>query len=463
MKKKSLITVATALLIIALLMAACAPAQTPTEEVPEVEILTEEPAAVELSPVETWAQGIKEELGGTEIKMAAASHPSTEAFKKMTPRFEELTGITVVIDEMEEGALGQKLLLEMSAPTSDYDIIMSYPEAMPAMADAQYLMPLDDFITDPSLTPDWYDYEDILQPYRDMLAIEGQHYGIPFAGETVFLFYRCDLFEEHNMKVPTTMDELKEAAAYFQENVEGVSGLSWRTRVGWEMTYMWSVFIFPFGGEMLDPTMTTPGFNKPETIASLQYMIDMMEYAPPGVESFSFPEAWDAFMQGKTAMMVEASAAAPEVENPEKSLVAGKTCYAPMPAGPAGAYSGVWGWGYGIPDKSQKKEAAYAYIMYMTSRALQDEYIENGGIVSRTSYLENPEKQAQFAYYQTILDTLDQAAALMEKGYSVVIPIPEWNTLSDIAGTEGGKALVGQQTAEEACENIQTQVTDLLK
>lgn len=457
MKKKRFIIRITALLIIFAMIGACTPTQTQTPEAP-----VEEAPAEELSPIEEWAKGVNDELGGTEIKIAAASHPSTEAFKKMTPRFEEITGIKVVIDEMEEGALGQKLLLEMSAPTSDYDIIMSYPEAMPSMVDAEYLMPLDEFIQDSSLTPDWYDYEDILQPYRDMLAIEGKHYGVPFAGETVFLFYQCDLFEEHGREVPKTMDELKETAAYFQENVEGVAGLSWRTRVGWEMTYMWSVFIFPFGGEMLDPTMTTPGFNKPETIASLQYMIDMMEYAPPGVESFSFSEAWDAFMQGKTAMMVEASAAAPEVENPEKSVIAGNVCYAPMPAGPAGAYSGVWGWGYGIPNKSEKKEAAYAYMMYTTSKGMQDEYIDNGGIVSRTSYLTDPEKQAQFSYYQTIIDTLKQAADLMDKGYSVVIPIPEWNTLSDIAGTEGGKALVGQQTAEEAGEKIQAQVEEIL-
>ena len=50
----------------------------------------------------------------------------------------------------------------------------------------------------------------------------------------------------------------------------------------------------------------------------------------------------------------------------------------------------------------------------------------------------------------------------MEKGYSVVIPIPEWNTLSDIAGTEGGKALVGQQSVDEAAEKIQTQVEEIL-
>ena len=53
----------------------------------------------------------------------------------------------------KKARLGQKLILEMSAPTSDYDIIMSYPEAMPGMADAEYLMPLDDFIQDPSHDP----------------------------------------------------------------------------------------------------------------------------------------------------------------------------------------------------------------------------------------------------------------------------------------------------------------------
>ncbi len=122
----------TLLLILALALVACGgdeeeePAEETTVEEPAAEEeAAEEAPAEELSPIEEWAKGVNDELGGTEIKIAAASHPSTEAFKKMTPRFEELTGIKVVIDEMEEGALGQKLLLEMSAPTSDYDIIMS--------------------------------------------------------------------------------------------------------------------------------------------------------------------------------------------------------------------------------------------------------------------------------------------------------------------------------------------------
>ena len=63
-------------------------------------------------PVEDWAAGIKEAYGGTEITVAVASHPSIEAFKTMIPRFEELTGISVTLDEMEEGQLSQRRLLE---------------------------------------------------------------------------------------------------------------------------------------------------------------------------------------------------------------------------------------------------------------------------------------------------------------------------------------------------------------
>ncbi|HHE72231.1 MAG TPA: sugar ABC transporter substrate-binding protein, partial [Chloroflexi bacterium] len=365
------------LVVIALLvgmLAACGPRPTPVETPPPATEETAPPQAteetetpeVEKSPVEQWAEAVRAEYEGTELRIAVASHPSIEAFKRMTPRFEELTGIKVIWDEMEEGVLADKLLLDATAGTTSYDVVMTCPEFTPALVDLGMLEPLDGWIQDPDKTPTWFDYEDILAAYRDMLSYHGQHYGIPFAGETVFLFYRQDLFDKYGVEVPQTMDQLLETAAFFHGKEEGLSGISMRTRLGWEFTYMWSVFIFPFGGRIVDPETGEPQLNAPETVASLEYMIDLLQYAPVGVESFSFPEAWDAFMQGKTAMMIEASAAAPEVENPEKSVVAGQVGYAPMPAGPAGAYSGVWGWGLAMTAGSEQKEAAWALITYLT-------------------------------------------------------------------------------------------------
>jgi len=413
-------------------------------------------------PVEEWAAGIREQYGGTEITVAVASHPSIEAFKTMIPRFEELTGITVTLDEMEEGALGQRMLLEVSAESASYDAMMSAIEWNPLVASSGYGEPLEPWI-ESDITPDWFNYEDILAAYRDMFLWEdGMHYGIPFAGETVFMFYRQDLFEQEGIDVPTTYAEVMEAAKHFHENVDGVAGISYRARLGWEFTYMWSIFLAPFGGMMVDPATGEVALDAPGTVESLHYIRDLWQYAPVGVESFSFPEAWDAFMLGRAAIMIEASAAAPEVENPDKSLVAGNVGYSPLPAGPAGAYSGVWGWSFAMMQDSDNKEAAWAMIAYLTSEALQSDYLANGGIVSRSSALGDPELQAQFPYYQATLDTLEQAADLNALGLSVVLPTPRWSQVSQIMGTEGGRAFIGEISVEEAIESMQAQVSEVL-
>ena len=419
-------------------------------------------AAMGHDPIEDWAAGIKEQYGGTTITVAVASHPSVEAFKQMIPRFEELTGITVVLDEMEEGQLGQRMLLEVSAESASYDAMMTAIEWSPLVASSGYATPLEPWI-ESDITPDWFNYEDILQAYRDMFLWEdGMHYGIPYAGETVFMFYREDLFEEHGIDVPTTYDEVLTAAQYFSENVDGVDGISYRARLGWEFTYMWSIFLAPFGGMMVDPATGEVALDTPGTVASLEYIRDLWQYGPVGVESFSFPEAWDAFMLGRAAIMIEASAAAPEVENPDKSLVAGMTGYSPLPAGPAGAFSGVWGWSFAMMDDSDAKEATWAFIAYLTSEGMQSEYLANGGIVSRASALGDPDLQAQNPYYQATLDTLEQAAALGDLGLSVVLPTPKWSQISEIMGIEGARAFIGEISVEEAIASMQAQVSEVV-
>lgn len=418
--------------------------------------------AMSHDPIEDWAAGIKEAYGGTTITVAVASHPSIEAFKTMIPRFEELTGITVVLDEMEEGQLSQRRLLEVSAESASYDAMMTAIEWNAQVAQSGYATPLEPWI-ESDITPDWFNYEDILQAYRDMFLWEdGMHYGIPFAGETVFMFYREDLLEEHGIAVPSTYAEVMEAAKYFSENVDGVDGISYRARLGWEFTYMWSIFLAPFGGMMVDPETGDVALDSPGTIASLEYVRDLWQYGPVGVESFSFPEAWDAFMLGRAAIMIEASAAAPEVENPDKSVVAGMTGYSKLPAGPAGAYSGVWGWSFAMMDDSEVKEATWAFIAYLTSEGLQADYLANGGIVSRESALGDPELQAANPYYQATLDALGQAADLGAAGLAVVLPSPKWSQVSSIMGTEGGRAFIGEITVEEAVASMQAQVSEVL-
>ena len=84
--------------------------------------------------ISSWAENIKSKHGGTKIVAAVASHPSVESFKKMIPKFEQLTGIDVVLDEMEEGQLGQKLTLEVSSGVTNYDLAMVSIERNPKVS-----------------------------------------------------------------------------------------------------------------------------------------------------------------------------------------------------------------------------------------------------------------------------------------------------------------------------------------
>jgi multiple sugar transport system substrate-binding protein len=293
--------------------------------------------------------------------------------------------------------------------------------------------------------------------YRDIFTIEGQTFAIPTAGESVFLIYRKDLFDAAGLEPPQTWDELLEIAQQFQEGGE-VAGVAFRAQKGWQFTYTYSIFLFPFGGMMIDPETGEVAIDSPESAAALDFMKALKANAPVGIESFSFPESFGAMQNGDVAMLIEATAAGPEMEDPAKSTVAGNLGYAILPAGPAGAYTGVWGWSFGINAASEKQDLAWAVITWLTSRYTHQDYVNAGGIVSRSSAFDDPDNIAKYPYFAATGEALAQAGDLSAKGLSVVPKTPLWTQMSDIMGNYGSEAFVDQITSEEAVANMQEDI-----
>lgn len=415
--------------------------------------------------LQAWYDEVRAEHEGETVVVLMASHPSTSAFQEIIGEFTENTGVQVEFDVVEEGAMIEKQIAECGVGSDIYDIYMVAVEGVTRMAQTECAAPLMGF----GELPSWYDFEDLEPAYRDLFDVNGTIYALPFAGESVFLMYREDLFEEHGMAVPTTWQELRDTAQWFSENVDGVEGVSFRARQGWEFTYQYSVFLFPFGGQLVDPDTSAdcptaepsgcpPMINVPGSVEALEYMTSLREFSPTGVESFSFPEAWQAFQTGGAAMLVESTAAAAEVENPETSTVAGEVGYSVLPAGPAGAFTGVWGWGLGLNNSSSRKDAATAVMTWLTSRAAAPAYVEAGGIPSRTSDFTDQDNQERYPYYEAIGAALEQAASLSATGNAVVPKARVWVAWSDAIGTIGSTAFTGQISAEEAVAEMQAQM-----
>jgi len=424
--------------------------------------------ASDVETLEDWGAAVKESFDGTEITVAMASHPSTDAFKAMESEFTDLTGIKVTWDIVEETNLKNKQLLDAQGAGS-YDVFMVDAFWMSEYASKNVLVPISDYAENEAKTPSWFDYEDIMPAYRNGIAgAGGTNYGIPSAGETRFIAYRTDLFEKYDKEAPKTMDEFLELAQFFNGKEDGLYGVSMRAQRGIHFASGWMSLMYNFGGGFLDQstigsddeivTCTTD-----ETKESLKYFVDLLKCAPPDVGSYTHEEALGAFISGKTAMWLDATALAGQITDPESSTVADKVAFVPTPTGPAGDGAALAGWNLAIPESSKNKDAAWAFISYMASKEKVKEYVQNGGVATRASAFEDPELQEENPSYEAQKTALEAANGLVEKGLSWIPQHDSINQILEIAGGYGSSALIGDITTDEACEDMQKDIEDLIK
>ena len=143
-----------------------------------------------LAQDDVWTSMVKEKYGDMTITCAFVPHPTTDAFQAMVDEFTKLTGIKVRWDIIEEGYLRQKLLLEHEAKTGVYDVLLIDAFNMAEYSPSGVAIDLAPLIQNAELTPEWFDYEDILPAYRNGIGkYEGVIYGIPVAGETRYVGY----------------------------------------------------------------------------------------------------------------------------------------------------------------------------------------------------------------------------------------------------------------------------------
>ncbi len=423
-------------------------------------------SASDISTLEGWGAAVKAKSDGKQITVAMAAHPSTDAFKTMEAEFTALTGIKVMWDIVEETNLKNKQLLDAQGAGS-YDVMMVDAFWMSEYASKNVLDPIEPYATDAARTPAWFDYEDIMPAYRNGIAgANGVNYGIPTAGETRFIAYRTDLFEKYGKQPPKTMDEYLELAKFFNGKEEGLYGVSMRAQRGIHFASGWMSLMYNFGGGFMDQTALKDGKNvvtctAPETVASLQFFVDLLKNAPPDVGTYTHEEALGAFLAGKTAMWLDATALANQITNPETSTVADKVAFVPTPTGPAGDGAALAGWNLGISAKSKNKDEAWAFIAFMASREKSIDYVKAGGVATRDSVFANEELAALNPSYPAQKAALVSANGLVEKGLSWIPQHDQIGQVLDVAGMYGSMALADEIDVPTACEKAQKDCEDL--
>lgn len=325
---------------------------------------------------------------GVEIHLASGWDTPITAMHKVVDRFEELTGIKVIIEQIAWGPLYTKWVMESVGETGYFDVIRMSPVWISEAVEGGWIIPLDEIIEETGY--DIADYAELALDNLGRIPGDDTIWALPLEPVVKGIAYRTDLFENaiersnfkeqygYELRPPRTTEELRDVAEFFTRDTTGDGEIDLygfaapqleRDGVHWLYYPIWS-----FGGEILDPIERIALINSPEVIEGFDWAIEMQQFQPRAVTVWASGDQVMAFAEGKLAMAyIEVMFHAIPLLDPEVSPYYDCTKFFVLPVypdNPRGYTTGkgpIAGGGLAIPSASKNQEAAWEYISWVTS------------------------------------------------------------------------------------------------
>lgn len=394
---------------------------------------------------------------GSTLVVNFPAHPHFDAVMQVLPQFTEETGIRVEVDQLQYLKMREKQTLELTKNKGDYDLIAYVVFSKADYVYADQLENLAKYFMNPALADPNYDAEDLIDGYVGNIGVSGgakgylpgptgSLFGIPFGSETSILGYRKDIFDKHGLEVPKTYDDLLELACRIPELEPGMGGLASRAASGHHASHAYLLHLAPLGGRIFDDNWN-PIMNNEEGVKAAEALKTIVECGAEGAETFGFAEAGASFLQGNSAMFLDSTVFAGQVNNPEKSKVFGKIGWAPHPEG-ARRGSQTGGFGIGIPTNAQNKDAAFLLMQWLTSKEADKAIAVAGGNPSRFSTHSDPDVLAE----QPHLEVFGEALKHADPDWRPIIPV--WGKINADLGTTLSQVLTEDLDIQTALDGV---------
>jgi ABC-type glycerol-3-phosphate transport system substrate-binding protein len=329
-----------------------------------------------------------------------------EAFKKKHPNID-------VIIEIAPWQTVDQQLLQATAAGKGPDVVRIYSPNLPIQVGGKSIIPLDSF----------FEYwtkeqrEDFLFPQNDTV-FDGKK--MAFYGDirTYLLWYRADMLDAKNVKLPHSLDELAEVARELTtDKVVGYAvGLSRASNatslMEWFIPSLWGL-----GGELTKPDGTA-AFSGEAGVRLLQWLQDLVykyKVMPVGATIWTADTVFDMTKAGTVAMSsqgthrVGAARAAKGIGNNLKT--------APHPSGKASKPNPAMAAGqtFTMSKDAKDREAAWLFIEHMITPEMG---VINAKVAGEMSTRKSSEKDPWFQSEQAA-DIRQWMAYVKEAGRAV--------------------------------------------
>lgn len=372
---------------------------------------------------------------GERIEVSVQLSPRGQLLQQNNREFEELTGIRAGIEVVPEQQHRQKVIIEFASGRPSFDVVeVSLHVNKRQVGRARWNTDIRALIADQQLTAPDFDFDDFGAGMRTYATqADGRMDTLPAFADYFILYYNKELFAARNIAVPTSWDEMYEAARRLADPSRQVFGHVGRGLKNANVVLWSSYLLGTRQRDMINAERQLITDTEDAIWAGRQYQRFLTDVSPPGSIGFNWNECQTTFMQGRAAMWIDGIGFAAPLEDPQRSRVAGKVGYALVPRGPANHHCALFGAGYGIPEQSRRKGPAWLYLQWALGKQMQLRMLTAGaGVPARSSPFRNEEAIGRSRFPREFFTTLEGSARIARAGLPEIVPVTEFR---DVIGT----------------------------
>jgi multiple sugar transport system substrate-binding protein len=220
----------------------------------------------------------------------------------------------------------------------------------------------------------------------------GNHvYAAPLYSEQGLLYYRRDILARNGIAPPTTWEQLVAASERLKAAGETTYQFAWQGAPYEGLTCNWIEYLADKLGPVDDPQSYVEQMGSAGALAALTFMQELITsgVSPPDVTSWQEFESIQAFTSGQAAFLRGWNSSWHTIfpadtlaDKQAKVGIAPLPRFADTPGSPAGGgFSAVGGWSMYVNPRAAHRDAALAFISWMTDVSAQRILATQGGLI----------------------------------------------------------------------------------
>lgn len=372
---------------------------------------------------------------GEKIEALLIKNTQGDIMVKNLKEFEDLTGITVGVDQPAEQQQRQKLAVEFASGATSFDVVYySFHVQKRLFGKNKWVSDIRDYLKDPTMTAPEFDWDDFSAAGKAWATeADGRIDALPNKIDYFIIYCNKEIFASKNVALPKTYDDVVNAAKTLHDPGKNVYGFAGRGLKN-ANTILWTTMLLGWDIDAIDSKLTLNTTSPDAVECAKMYQNLMKNYAPPGVGGFNWNECQSAFALGQVAMWWDGLGFATPLEDPKTSKVVGKVAYVTAPKGPKAQWAGMTGDGMGISNFSKKKGAAWYFSMWAASKSLlAKSFAQGAGAQARNSVYTNADALKSLVVPKEWVDGVVNSGKIGRPTLPIIVPVTEFRDIFGVA------------------------------